>query len=161
MEQQAASTHLSQEVALTATIRARDSLERALNALPPDKHSWCVGGVGRTAIQIVAHCAATNLFQAAAFSGAPLPFLTREEQDREVASCGTMTEALSFLNRSVKAVCDAIVTMKPERMAETMVLPWGERMPIALGLLSPSYHMQYHEGQINLIQLALGDDEHH
>ena len=160
-EQKASGLHLSQEVALTATLRARDDLLRAAEALPPERHGWRVGGVSRSAIQIVAHCAATNLFQAAALSGAPLPYLTREEQEREVASCATMADALAFLNRSVKAVCDAIVAMAPERMTEPMVLPWGERMPVALGLLAPSYHMQYHEGQINLIQRALGDDEYH
>jgi uncharacterized damage-inducible protein DinB len=161
VEQQTAGLHLSQEVALMATLRARDDLVRAVEALPADRYGWRPGRVSRTAIQVVAHCAATNLFQAAALSGAPLPYLTREEEERAVAACSTMAEAVAFLQRSVAAVCDAIVGMRREGLDAPMVLPWGERMPTALGLLSSSQHMHYHAGQVNLMQLLLGDDEQH
>jgi uncharacterized damage-inducible protein DinB len=153
--------HLTQEVALNATLRTRDDLARALRALPADRLRWQPGDIAQNALRVVAHCATTNLFFAAALSGAPLPYRTHEEQEAAVQSCDTLEKAEAFLNRSVTAVCDVIVSLPESRLSEPMVMPWGERIPLAQGLLSPSYHMQYHEGQLNYLQTLLGDDEYH
>lgn len=155
------SVTLSQQVALAATLRMRDDLIRAARAVPTERHNWSPGGVARNTIYLVAHCAATNLFFAAIFSSSPLPYQTTEEREAAVEGCETIDQAEALLNRSVTAVCDAIVALPEQRIGEQMVMPWGERMPVALSLLAPANHMQYHEGQINYLQTLLGDDEYH
>ncbi|MCC6729629.1 MAG: DinB family protein [Chthonomonadales bacterium] len=153
--------HLSQEVALSATLRAADDLARAARAVPPERHRWQPGGVARNLLWILAHCAAENRFFAAIYSGAPLPYRTQDEREAAVGACDTLERAQSFLGTSVTELCNAIAALPDNRLSELMVMPWGERLPMALGLLAPAQHMQYHQGQVNLIQALLGDDEHH
>jgi uncharacterized damage-inducible protein DinB len=153
--------HLCQEVAVKATLRTHDDLARAARAVPENRRLWQAGGVSQNTLRIVTHCATANLLLAAAFTGQPVPYLTQEEREKAIAACDTLDKAEAFLNRSVTAVCDAIVSLPESHLSELIIMPWGERMPVALSLLSPSYHMQYHEGQINYIQTLLGDDEFH
>lgn len=152
---------LSLEVALRVTLRARDDLIRAARAIPSENHMWRPSDLAHNVVEIVAHCAAANQFFAAVITGAPIPFRTQEEREAAVQACDTLDKAEAFLNQSVTAVCDAIVSMPEDRLHEQMVMPWGERMTVAQGLLSPSFHMQYHEGQINFIQVLLGDTDYH
>ena len=152
---------LSQAIALRATLRARDEFSRALRALPPARLLWQPGGLAPHALRIAAHCATSNLFLAAVFSGTELPYRTEDDRRAAIDECATLERAEALLNRSVTAVCDAIVTVPDRRLDDPVSMPWGERMPLALGLLSPCEHMQYHLGQLNLIQTLLGDDDYH
>lgn len=152
---------LCQEVALTATLRARDDLARAARAVPPDRQLWVPGGATRHTVYIVAHAAAVNRFFAAALAEQPLPYRSIDEREAAARGCATLEQAETFLNRSVTAVCNAIVSLPAERVAATMIMPWGERMLVALGLLAPAQHMMYHVGQVALIQNMLGDREDH
>lgn len=155
------SAPLAQQVALTAALRARDELVRAAKAVPAGRRMWQPGGVARHSVRIVAHCATSNFFLAAVFASAPLPYRTHEDQEAAMDACAGLDQAEQLLNRSVAAVCDAIVAIAADRLNEIMIMPWAERMPVALGLISPALHMQHHTGQINYIQSLLGDDEHH
>jgi hypothetical protein len=153
--------HLCQEAALSAALKAREDLVRAARAVPEMRLLWCPGAVARHTLQIVTHCAASNMFLAAVIAELPLPYRTQEEEDAAIESCVTLDLAESFLNRSVTAVCDAIAAVSETRLSQQVAMPWGERMSVAISLLSPSQHMRYHEGQINFIQTLLGDDEYH
>lgn len=152
---------LSQEVALSAALKAREDFVRAARAVPEARRQWCPGALTPHVIHIVAHAAAANTFLAAIIGDQPLPYRTQDEQSAAVEGCTTLEMAETFLNRSVTAVCDAIATVAPERLAEQIMMPWGERMSLALSLMAPAQHMRYHEGQVNYIQVLLGDDEYH
>jgi len=153
--------HLSQEAALSAALKAREDLVRAARSVPESHWSWRPGGVAHHALRILAHCAATNTFLATVIGEQPLPYRTQDEEDAAVESCVTLDMAEAFLNRSVTAVCDAIAQVSEARLKQQITMPWGERMPVAISLLSPSQHMRYHEGQLNYLQMLLGDDEYH
>lgn len=151
----------ARQAALVATLRAKDDLVRAARSLPADRLGWRPQPHAPSAVSIVAHCAAANLFFAAVIGSLPLPYRTEDERRQAIASCTTLEQAESFLNRSVTAFCDALVALPEGRLAEQVAMPWGERMPLYAGLWQATQHMLYHEGQINYIQLLLGDDEHH
>ena len=153
--------HLSLEVALTSVLRSRDSLSRAANAVPADKLLWRPGGVSAHTVHIVAHAATANETFAAVFTGGPMPYLTQVDRDSAVAACDTLEKAEYLLNRSVTSICDGIVLLSEERLAQPAIMPWGERLPFAAALLAPAMHMQYHEGQISYIQTLLGDDNYY
>jgi hypothetical protein len=153
--------HLCQEAALSAALKAREDLVRAARAVPEDRALWCAGLVARHTVHIIAHCAASNTFLAAVIGEHPLPYRTQDEEAAAIERCVTLDLAESFLNRSVTAVCDEIAAVPAPRLSQQMAMPWGERMSVALSLLTPSQHMRYHEGQINFIQTLLGDDEYH
>jgi uncharacterized damage-inducible protein DinB len=155
------SYHICLEVALKATIRSRDDLARAANAISADRRLWRPGEYMNSAVEIVAHSAATNRLFASAFSGEPLPYLTRAEKDAAIRACDTMEKSMDFLNFSVSTVCDTLVKIQDEQLPENIIMPWGERIPLALGILSPAFHMEYHQGQLNAIQLLSGDEDYH
>jgi hypothetical protein len=153
--------HLTQEAALTAALKAREDLVRVARAVPEERRFWCPAAIARHTVEILAHCAASNTFLAAVIGEHALPYRTQEEEDAAIEACTNLDLAEMFLNRSVTAVCDAIATVSESRLSQQIAMPWGERMTVALSLLSPSQHMRYHEGQINYIQTLYGDDEHH
>ena len=155
------SAEMSREVAIAAVRRQAEDLAREAAALPAERHSWIAGGVARTPIQIVAHCGTMCRFFAAVVTGEPLPYRGQDEHDAAIAACTTMEDALDLLNRSSALLIDAYAALPASRFDETMVMPWGERVPVPLGLLAPAFHMRYHEGQICFIQTILGDDEFH
>ena len=151
----------SREVALMLTLRARDDLVRAARAIPADRRDWRPHPLANSAVRIVAHCAAANLFYASVIGAGPLPYRTEEERAEAIDACDTLERAEALLNRGVTALCDALVGYPEVRLSEQMTMPWGERVAAPLGLLLGSSHMQYHEGQLNYIQTLLGDDEQH
>jgi len=155
------SAEVARQAAIAALAREQENLLRAAAAVPPDKHAWFSGGISRNTVEIVAHAAATNMFLASVIAGGPLPYRTQDEQRAAIDACTTLAQADAFLRQSVRAVGDAVTGIPPSRLTEQMTMPWGEKMPVALGLMTPAMHMAYHEGQISFIQALLGDDEYH
>jgi|GEM_PF-943872 uncharacterized damage-inducible protein DinB len=155
------SSRLCLEVAIRATLRSRDNLSRSAEAIPPDKRLWSPSEYMPHCVGIVAHCATSNLFFASAYTGSPLPYLTKTEKEEAIAACDTLEKAIHFLNSSVNKICDNLSSIIDERLEENIIMPWGERMPLALGLLAPANHMDYHDGQLNTYQLFLGDLDPH
>lgn len=150
-----------QETTLISVTRAADDLLRTAEAVPVERRLWRPGGVAQHVVHILAHCGATNRFYAAVIAGELLPYRTQDERDEAIADCDTFPKATAFLNTSVDRLRASIEALSPEQAGQPMVMPWGERLPAALGLMAPVEHMRYHEGQINLIQMLLGDDEYH
>jgi uncharacterized damage-inducible protein DinB len=101
------------------------------------------------------------LFLASVIGSQPLPYRTEEERRQAESACETLDQAEDFLNRSVTAFCDAVLALSEARLLEQTAMPWGERAPLAAALMQATAHMQYHEGQLNYLQLLLGDDERH
>ncbi|HSV74551.1 MAG TPA: DinB family protein [Chthonomonadales bacterium] len=147
--------------AAEAASRATTELLRAAHAIPADRHLWRPGGLAHHTVRIVAHCGASNLFHAAVLAQAPLPFRTEEEHSATVNGCQTLDAAAELLRRGAQALLDAIAAMPDERLGEPMVMPWGERQPVLAGILEPVLHMHRHAGQLEYIQMLLGDDNYH
>lgn len=152
---------MSRMVAIAAVQKYASELAREADAIPPDRHHWIAGGVARTPVQIVAHCATMCRFFAAVVTGDPLPYRGQEEQDAAINACSTMAAAIQMLDESARMLVSAYVSLPDSRFDELMVMPWGERVPVPVGLLSPAFHMSYHQGQLCYIQTLLGDDEYH
>ncbi len=155
------SAEMSRQVAISAVRRYSDELIREAHALPPERHGWIVGGVARTPIQIVAHCGTICRFFSAVVSGDPLPYRGHDDQEAAISACTTMDAAVQLLTEGAALLVSVYEALPDARFDEQMIMPWGERQPVPLGLLSPAFHMRYHEGQICYIQTLLGDDEFH
>lgn len=151
----------AREIALLAVQRAHSDLERNARAVPAHLHQWLPGGHARTLVQIVAHCGVWNHFLAAVIGRLPLPYRTKDEEDAAIAACETLEAALALLNTGTAAVQESIRGVNDAFLASTVTMPWGERLPAAIGLLLPAQHMHYHDGQISLMQLLTGDDDYH
>jgi uncharacterized damage-inducible protein DinB len=147
----------AKETALAATLAAGRDLLTTLRALPVERHLWQPGHIAPSALAIAAHCASENQILAAALSEMPMPFRSQQEKDNFIAQCRTLRTAETLMNRSVAAVCDAIVALPDTKMTVATVLPSGERTTFAQMLPLAAAHLQYHIGQINYLQLLFGD----
>jgi uncharacterized damage-inducible protein DinB len=100
-----------------------------------------------------------NLFYASLLEGSPLPFRTEEDRDRAEAQLSTSDAGLEALAASVQRVLAALETIPPDRLGETVQMPWGESVLIAEAVLSAANHMRYHEGQLHTMLQAWGVED--
>lgn len=127
----------------------------AANAVPADKRDWSPGGVATTVTVIVSHCA-------------DFPAWIRKTietgQMAEGANIGatqeTYDEAIARLKSETDAFCQWISTLTSDQLSKELVFPWETTTAEAV-LRYHHWNNTYHMGQINYIQLVLGDGEMH
>jgi uncharacterized damage-inducible protein DinB len=107
---------------------------------------------GKSVNAILAECAASNFAMAAAISGG---------QTRELEKELDFQSLKDKVMESAQAVCDAIDSLSDEDLEGETQMPWGAMFPTAEAIFLPASHMNYHDGQINYIQLLLGDTKFH
>lgn len=129
-------------------------LTKALEALPADKFEWAPGEAGTTARWILSHCAAFPkwVILAAQTKGYP--------EGHEEPLVGSMAEGLAAMQAN-SAELVAFIEALPESEAEQICkFPWAEAT-VAETLGYHSWNNTYHLGQVNYLQLLLGDKEFH
>ncbi len=130
-------------------------LTAAANAVPADKRDWSPGGLATSTSVLVSHCA-------------DFPSWIRKTietgQMAEGANIGatqeTYEEAMARLQVETDAFCAWVTTLTPEDLAKELVFPWETTTAQAM-LRYHHWNNTYHYGQINYIQLILGDAEMH
>jgi hypothetical protein len=147
------------------TQKAVDDICRSAGAVPAEKENWVPGGASRSAVHQMQEVAS----QAAWF----LPII----RDRhipggrhEIEQMMKLRESLDTVEKCVEAarastveLCQAIADFPESKLDEEVVLPFGGGMTMSMAdvLGLPYWNMVYHLGQINQIQLMLGDREMH
>lgn len=149
------------EMATEEATRQHRQLLHDLNCIPEDQRNWSPGGAGTTALQILVGCAEIYDVAAAVLHGqhvempgeAPPAQRSWEPLDTE--------EVLAQVDEGFARYCAALDGLSEADLAQTRTMPWGAEMPIAQIIWLPTMHAIYHDGQINYIQLLLGDNEYH
>lgn len=134
-----------------------EALVRAMRATPDDKLRWSPGGAARSALAIFVECATSNmwfarLLRAEEVSGFP---------EADASQFPDLQSALDLMEESHRQVLEAISAVEDAGLTRELTMPWGERMSIAQLLFLPSYHIDYHYGQVNYLQTIWGDTEMH
>ncbi len=127
----------------------------AANAIPTDKRDWKPGEAGTSATTIVSHCA-------------DFPEWIRKTIEQgsmaEGANIGAVEEsfesAIARLQAETEAFCNWVPTLTEEDLNKQLVFPWETTTGAAV-LRYHHWNNTYHLGQINYIQLLLGDREMH
>lgn len=86
-------------------------------------------------------------FQFGEFMRAPEPFCSE-------------TNAVNEFETSTQEVIDALSAISADEITKTIQLPESTSTPLELGLFCAT-HIVYHDGQLNLMQAARGDNEVH
>lgn len=142
--------------------RMQGLLTNDLNALPPEKHNNCPGGCAKTALYMVAECAAVNNLVAHYLkTGERKPRPSADERDLLLKSYDTADKVLTFLNQSVTEYLEAVDAYDPARFGERNDEFFGRPMTNFAIAELPCVHMMYHDGQLNYIQQLHGDNEVH
>jgi len=128
--------------------------------IPAEKLNWCAMACAKTAAQILAEIAESNSRIAASIRGEK-PGPAEEAFAKRVEQASTVEALGQLVLESARAVCQAIDSHSDADLEERITMPWGAVFPLAEAVLLPASHMNYHDGQINYIQLLLGDDKFH
>ena len=141
--------------------RSYDFLVKDLKALPEEKQNVIFGGCTRTALDIVAECAATNQSMSLRLAGTPKAALSAEENAAERAHYDTQDKVLAYLEETTSQLKNVISKMDPDTFSYTDPEFFNGAM-CRYGMAElTGIHMMYHTGQLNYIQMLLGDDKVH
>lgn len=139
------------EVAKNVTMDSARTLCKDTSYIPSEKLDWRPMEHGKSAIAILSEIARSN-FSIAAF--------VKGETAREVET--EDYQALhSLVMESAEGVCKMIDWLSDEALEGEIQMPWGGMFAASEAILLPASHMNYHDGQINYIQLLLGDTRFH
>ncbi|HSI72919.1 MAG TPA: DinB family protein [Fimbriimonas sp.] len=151
-----------QDQVVRQTQKALDDICRAALAVPEDKRDWSPGGFGRSALSQMQEVAisATWLRPILAGQGVPAdddPVLAQRTLNDSIEKCVEAARA------STSEICMAIAAFPDGRLEEEMTMPFGGGIVMTFAEVLGLHHwnMVYHLGQINQIQLMLGDKVMH
>lgn len=149
------------EMAQGAIMRGGETLVKDAGYIPADKLTWVPMACAKSAITILGEIGAGNQMLAEMIRGEKAD-RERFQAAREAAEAsGTLAPMAEFVMDGCKAACAAIATLSEADLGKNVTAPWGAEIPLAVAIFLPAQHMGYHDGQINYIQLLLGDDKFH
>ncbi len=131
-------------------------------AVPEDKHQWSPGGKARSVFDILVECAWFPQWIQYAVENRTIPSEALSETWKQnILKDNPTVESLGdFILKETKKL-SAFAEQYPEaKLTEEMTFPWGT-YTIAGALGFHYWNNSYHLGQINFIQLILGDTEMH
>lgn len=140
------------DLAKTLTMQTAATLCKDASYIPEEQLDWSPMDYGKSANAILAECAASNFQMAAAISGG---------QAKELEKGLDFQSLKDRVIESAQAVCDAIDSLSDGDLEGETQMPWGAMFSTSEAIFLPFSHMNYHDGQINYIQLLLGDTKFH
>ncbi len=155
-----------QDQVVRSTQRALDDVCRAALAVPAEKVEWVpLGDVRSVLSQMQEIATAGNWFLPIVKDRKPPEFdeHARKEAMRLRQSFDTVEKCVEAAKDSTSNLCRAISAFPDSALEEEMRLPFGGGITMTgadiLGM--HQWNMVYHLGQINQIQLMLGDRDMH
>ncbi len=123
-------------------------------AVPEEKRDWSPGGAATTTTWMVNHCAKFPRFIIAS--------ITRMEPVLDAFSTPDLgfDEAVANLENATDALCAFVATVPEEQMSQSITFRWAP-MTVSQTLRMHHWNNTYHLGQVNYIQLLIGDREMH
>jgi len=143
-----------------------DDVVRAARAVPEDKLDWSAGGLARSVLSQMQEIAVSGAFFLPVIRDGSMPELDdhgRRELLRLRQSYDTLEKCIDAAQAGNAALCQAVMDLPDSRLDEEVWLPLGGgmNMTVAEVIGKHSWNLIYHLGQINQIQLMLGDRAMH
>ncbi len=154
------------QIAVQLTQEALAGLFRTARHIPADKYHWSPMDAGRSAQSQIAECALTPLLYLSVLDGTPMDFsdpVVRTQGETMMASLDTLDAAEAAAKEHYATLYARFDALTDADLEKTVHLPFGggRDVPVANFLFFTSQNVIYHTGQINYIQLLLGDTEMH
>ncbi len=148
------------------TQKAVDDVCRSAAAVPLDKGDWSLGGAARSTLSQMQEIATQAKWFLPIIRERKVPEFDRhaiEEAKRLRESFDSIEKCSEAARESIVELCQAISDFPEDRLDEEITLPFGGGVTMTMAdvLALPHWNMVYHLGQINQIQLVLGDREMH
>ena len=155
-----------QDEIVRMTQKALDDVCRAALAIPNEKHDWVPMGEARSVLnQMQEVDVAANWFHDIIqdLRVTKEPERDIDEMMKRARDIHTIEECVEHARKSTSELCRAISTFPEEALDVEVTLPFGlgQTASMADMLYMHAWNLTYHLGQINQIQLMLGDREMH
>lgn len=155
------------ELAALMTDRASADLTAAALAVPAERLGWKPAeSVRSTVMDQLFECTVVSTIWAAVIAcrgvsedSKPPAYLDLLNMQAE-GKLDTLTPMLAALEQSTHALTAAIRAL-PEDQTGTVVSVWHGTMPLSECCFYAYWHLVYHEGQINYLQMLYGDQAHY
>src|SRR5579864_6493975 len=154
-----------QDLVVKLTQKALDDVCRAAKAVPADKIEWVPLGKVRSVLNQMQEIATSGTWFLPLVESGIVPVFDRElgeEHARFRRLIDNLDDCIAEARQSTGQLCQAIVAFADKELDVEVTLPFGAGMTTMADVLAMHYwNMVYHLGQINQIQLMLGDQEMH
>jgi hypothetical protein len=151
-----------QQQAAKMTRHAWEGLMCTAAFVPEEKRDWVPQGKARTLHDILAECAVLpGRWHTFLLGNDPLPPPDREGYERAKAELNTLEKIRAAGDAAIARLCEQIEAIPDDRLDEERAMPWGQTMTLADRLFICYWNLTYHDGQVNYLQMLLGDTEMH
>jgi hypothetical protein len=147
------------------TQKALDDVCRSAAAVPKDKQDWSPGGSARSVVNQMQEIATSATWFLPLVESGVLPVFDQEMARAHTSFRRTMEhldDCITEARQSTGQLCQAIIAFADDALDKEVELPFGGGATSMADVLQMHYwNMVYHLGQINQIQLLLGDTNMH
>jgi hypothetical protein len=153
-----------QQQAIKLTKGAVDMLFNNARHIPADKLDWQPMGEARSVMSQVIECAGAAYFFASVLKGEPMDMNdpAQQEKRKQFEASLTTIEAVEDAARKSHEILYSVIASVPDGdLDELCPMPWNPNNTKADIIFAPYWNLVYHIGQINYLQLMLGDTEMH
>ena len=155
-----------QDQVVRATQKALDDVCRAAQSVPEDKLEWVPMGDVRSVLSQMQEVATAGAWFVPLVRDRKQPEFdehARKEAVRIRRSYDTLDKCVEAARTSTSDLCQAIAAFPEAALEEEMTLPFGGGVVMTMAdvLGMHNWNLVYHLGQINQIQLMLGDRDMH
>lgn len=154
----AAPSHPLQGLADATDIMA-DYYIKDLRAIPDELFDTSPMGAARSPLAMSLEVIGVNFSVADILVGKP--GLNEEEGTAKFSYIKTKADAEKALLESVQATKESALSLPVEDLETMVTAPWGQPIPKARLYAAMSYHLSYHDGQLNYFQCLHNDCNYH
>lgn len=140
------------EIAKAQIMDAAETLCKDASYILAEKLDWHPMDLAKSVNEILAECAHVNYMLVTAVKG------SKVDEPAEKLDFDALKD---YVLCSAKAVCESIDSLDDAALCGDIQMPWGATMPMTAAIMLPASHMSYHDGQVNYIQVLLGDTKFH
>lgn len=132
-------------------------INKDLDASPSELCGQELNGKCRPIVAMINELAAFNLAFSKMIAGETITF----EEMRGLNTNEELPEARAKWNASVQTIMETVGSIAEDDWMTEVTAPWGAKLTKANAAMWVAAHAMYHDGQINLIQVANGDTDVH
>jgi hypothetical protein len=154
-----------QDQVVKLTQKALDDICRAALAIPEDRLEWAPQGAARHVLNQMQEIATSGTWFLPIVESGLIPVFddeTRQEHTRFRRTMSSLDACINEARESTGQLCQAIIAFPDKDLNKEVVFPFGAgKTTMADILVMHHWNLVYHLGQINQIQLMLGDEVMH
>ena len=150
-----------QQQAARMTRQAWEGLLRTAEFMPEDRREWVPQGKARTFHDYMAECVVMADWGRELIETGEFGAFDPEAYARAKAELNTLDKIKAAGAPAIERLIAAIEAFPDARLEETKQMPWGFTQTYADMLFNAYWNMVYHWGQVNYVQMMLGDTDMH